>query len=78
MAIAIQMPNGSDQNDIVEEGRLRKMPKDLMEIRVTALWQSELAALGKKIRLKYSSVDIRSGAKRPLHNRMSRLQKRPY
>lgn len=35
MAIAIQMPNGSDQNDIVEEGRLRQLPKNLMEIRVT-------------------------------------------
>ena len=35
MAIAIQMPNGSDQNDIVEEGQLRQMPKNLMEVRVT-------------------------------------------
>ncbi len=47
MAIAIQMPNGSGQNDIVEEGRLRQMPKNLMEIRVTEVWQSEFAALGK-------------------------------
>ena len=56
MAIAIQTPNGSDQNDIAEEGRLRQMPKDLMEIRVTAAWQSELAALGKTISRECSSV----------------------
>ena len=37
MAIAIQTPNGSDQNDIVEEGRLRQMSKDLMKINVTEI-----------------------------------------
>lgn len=56
MAIAIQMPNGSDQNDFVEEGQLRQMPEDLMEIRVTAVWQSELAAVGKKTSLECCSV----------------------
>lgn len=56
MVIGIQTPSGSDQNDIVEKGRLRQMPKDLMKIKVIEVWQSELAALGKTISLECNSI----------------------
>lgn len=56
MVIGIQMPNGLDRNDIVEKGRLRQMPNDLMKIKVIEVWQSELAALGKTISLECNSV----------------------
>jgi hypothetical protein len=56
MVIGIQTPNGLDQNDIVEKGRLRQMPNDLMKIKVIEVWQSDLAALGKTISLERNSV----------------------
>lgn len=56
MVIGIQTPSGSDQNDIVEEGRFRQMPKDPIKIEFTEVWQSELAALGKTISLECNSV----------------------
>ncbi len=56
MVIGIQMPNGLDRNDIVEKGRLRQMPNDLMKIKVIEVWQSELAALGKTISLECNSI----------------------